>query len=148
MSQLALPSEPTNELMLADWLEILALISPDENSSKGDLDGALRTASVLEGKGNAAIEEKCLQVFFELEQRAVSAESSYPFTIDGAALVVKPDKEQFAAYIFCLLLSYFHWKSHRHKEVGFNPWLLFEDLCSIAAKNYLEGKVIRFGTSP
>lgn len=147
MPQLALPSEPTNELMLADWLEILALISPDENSSKGDLESALRTASVLEGKGDAAVEEKCLQVFLELEQRAVSAESAYAFTIEGATLNVKPDRNQFAGYVFCLLLSYFRWKSQRHKEVGINPWLLFEDLCSIAAKNYVSGSVIKFGTS-
>lgn len=147
MPHLPLPSEPTNELMLADWAEVLALISADENSSKGDLESALRTASVLEAKGDVAIEEKCLQVFSELEQRSVSAEKSYPFTIEGSTLNVKPNRTQYAAYTFCLLLSYFRWKSQRHKEVGLNPWLLFEELCSIAAKNYVAGRAINFGTS-
>jgi len=147
MPQLALPSAPTNELMLADWVEILALISPDENSSRGDLESALKTASVLEAKGEAAIEEKCLQVFSELEERSKSADSSYPFSIDAGTLTVKQDRSQFVGYLFCLFLSYFRWKSQRHKEVGINPWLLFEELCSIAAKNYVAGTVISFGTS-
>lgn len=133
--------------MLADWVEILALISPDENSSKGDLESALRTASVLEARGDAAIEEKCLQVFNELEERAKSADTAYPFDIEGGTITVKQDRNQFVAYIFCLLLSYFKWKSQRHREVGVNPWLLFENLSSIAAKNYVAGKVITFGTS-
>ena len=133
--------------MLADWVEILALISRDENASKGDLESALKTASVLEAKGDLAIEEKCLQVFNELEQRAASADSSYPFTISGGTVTVREDRNQFLPYLFCLFLSYFRWKSERHRDVGVNPWLLFEDLCSIAAKNYVDGKVITFGTS-
>lgn len=133
--------------MLADWIEILALISPDDNASKGDLESALRTASVLEARGDVATEEKCLEVFNELEQRAQSADSSYPFTVNGGTLTVKEDHNRFLSYVFCLLLSYFRWKSQRHREAGINPWLLFEDLCSIAAKNYLDGKVITFGTS-
>jgi hypothetical protein len=147
MPQLPLPSEPTNELMLADWVEILALISPDENASKGDLESALKTASVLETKGDSAVEEKCLQVFNELEQRAIAADNSYPFTISGGTVTLKQDRNQFLGYVFCLFLSYFRWKSERHRDVGINPWLLFEDLCSIAAKNYVDGKVITFGTS-
>lgn len=147
MPELPLPSAPTDELMLADWIEILALISPDENSSRGDLESALRTSSVLEAKGEAGIEEKCLQVFKELEERSKAAHDSYPFAIDTGIVSVKDKREQFIAYLFCLFLSYFKWKSQRHKEVGINPWLLFEDLSSVAAKNYVAGEVITFGTS-
>ena len=147
MPELPLPDEATNELKLADWLEIYALLSPDENSSRGDLDRALRLSSVLESRGMGAIEAKCVTVFSELEDRARAAEDAYPFTINGATLQLKPGKDTYAAYLFCLCLSYFRWSTLRSREIDINPWLLFEELCAIAAAQYVGGEVVNFGTS-
>ncbi|HEX7314342.1 MAG TPA: hypothetical protein VF297_10485 [Pyrinomonadaceae bacterium] len=147
MTSLALPSETTNILKLADWLEIYALISADGNSSRGDLENALRTASVFEPGDREAVEAFCLQVFFELEQRATAAGDAYPFIIDGAVLTSKPNRDEFIGYIFCLFLSYFRWSTERNHELPINPWLLFEELSCIAAAEYLSGEGVRFGTS-
>lgn len=147
MPKLPLPDEATNELKLADWLEIYALLSRDGNSSRGDLESALTTASVLESGGRAAVEEKCLVVFNELEERMLAAGDAYPFKIQGAKLALKPNKETYSAYLFCLCLSYFQWSTKRSREVNVNPWLLFEELSAIAAAQYINGNVIPFGTS-
>jgi hypothetical protein len=147
MPPLALPSEVTNILKLADWLEIYALISADGNSSRGDLEKTLRTASVFESRGREAVEEVCLQVFSELEQRAVAAAEAYPFVVDGAVLRCKANRTEFIAYIFCLFLSYFRWSTGRNYEITINPWLLFEELSRIAAVEYINGDGISFGTS-
>ncbi len=147
MPHLALPSEATNILKLADWLEIYALISADGNSSRGDLEKALRTASVFESKGREEIEEVCLQVFSELEQRVLAAAEAYPFLIEGAVLNCKPNRDEFIGYTFCLFLSYFRWSTERNDEITINPWLLFEELSRIAAVEYINGEGISFGTS-
>jgi len=147
MPPLALPSEATNTLKLADWLEIWALISSDGNSSRGDLEKALSTSSVFESKGRDAVEEVCLQVFSELEQRATAAGDAYPFTLDGAVLTSKPNRDEFTGYIFCLFLSYFRWSTERNHEIPINPWLLFEELSCIAAMAFINGEGVSFGTS-
>ncbi|MDQ2973958.1 MAG: hypothetical protein M3R69_00945 [Acidobacteriota bacterium] len=147
MPELALPDDATNELKLADWLEIYALISADTNSSRGDLEQALRVASVLDSQGQEAVEQKCLEVFSEIELRQIAAGESYPFTIDGSVISVKPNVEEFVGYIFCLCLSYFRWSTSRNKEIAINPWLLFEELSGIAAAQFINGDVVGFGTS-
>ncbi len=145
MSSLALPYEATDKLKLADWLEICAHIAADGNSSSGDLESALKTASVFESKSE--IEQICLGVFSELEQRALAAGNSYPFEIDGSVLSLKSNPDEFLAYNFCLFLSYFRWSTKRNSEISINPWLLFEELAHIAAMQYINGEGIRFGTS-
>jgi hypothetical protein len=132
---------------LADWLELCAQLSSDGNSSKGDLESALRSGSVLEASDDSALEQLCLEVFFELEQRSVAAGDAYPFLISGAVLSSKPDQSQFDAYLFCLYLSYFSWSSERHSEIKVNPWLLFEELSYVAAVQFLDGEGVLFGTS-
>jgi hypothetical protein len=147
MPSLPLPSDVTNALSLADWLELYAQLSADGNSSKGDLESALKTASVLEAKGSDALEALCLEVFSELEQRVVAAGEAYPFLIAGSVLSSKPKQEEFAAYLFCLYLSYFRWSTKRNSEIKVNPWLLFEELSCVAAVEYLNGEGVLFGTS-
>jgi len=132
---------------LADWLELCAQLAADGNSSKGDLESALKTASLLEAKDGDALEELCLGVFFELEQRALAAGDAYPFVISGSVVSLKPQQEQFAAYLFCLYLSYFRWSTERQSEISVNPWLLFEELSYVAAVQYLNGEGVLFGTS-
>lgn len=147
MLKLELPSEPSNALKLADWLEILALLSADGNSSRGDLEGALNLSSVLERGGRDAVERKCLETFAELESRAFDAATAYPFEIDGPTVNRKPETNEYAAYLFCLCLSYFKWDTKRNKEIDVNPWLLFEELSAIAASQFINGEVMSFGTS-
>jgi hypothetical protein len=140
---LPLPLPATDALRLADWLEIYALISADENSSRGDLERALVRGSIYERNADVRIEEKCLQVFFELEQRVAATQTAYPFVIDGTTLSVKPDRRLFASYLFCLGLSYFGWTPRRNAPI--NPRDLFEDISCIAAGQYIQGNVLRFG---
>ena len=144
MADFPLPSESTSIIKLADWLELMALQSPDENSSKGDLESALTTASLMSKEG---IETKVLSVFAELQSRSRASGPAYPFAINGAVLQFRGDRTEYSSYLFCLALSYFGWSTKRHWEINVDPWLLFEELCAIAAAQFIGGRVHRFGTS-
>jgi hypothetical protein len=78
-----------------------------------------------------------------MEHRAKSAVAAYPFEINGAVVRLRGSAAEFPAYIFCLLLSYFGRKSIAKDSI--NPWLLFEDLCCLAAQQYVQGEVLKFG---
>jgi len=139
---LALPSDdPTDPIQLADWLELYAVISPDLNSSRGDLESVLRTASISELADDEEIERKVLDVFNELEQRAESAGESYPFAFDyaGVLQLKSMNWEDFPIYMFCLCLSYY---PLRETRVGPK---LFERISCWAAKGYLHGSAVGFG---
>lgn len=144
MPAFPLPSESTNIIKLADWLELMALQSSDDNSSKGDLESALSIASVFRREHTEA---KILSVFAELESRARASGGAYPFVIDGAVLQFRGDRTEYSSYLFCLALSYFGWSTKRSWEIDINPWLLFEELSAIAAAEFIGGRVHRFGTS-
>ena len=102
-NMLSLPKKnPTDTIQLADWLEIYALISGDKNSSRGDLESALRAASLFEPEGDEAIQQKLLEVFQELEDRTKSADHAYPFHLEGGVLSAKECWEEYPAYVFCL----------------------------------------------
>lgn len=139
---LALPYPATDALKLADWLELYALVSRDSNSSSGDLERALRRAAVLEAD-REDIERKYLEVFTELEARARSAKRAYPFKIKGALLELKSKIDDFPSYVFCLCLSFWRWKHPKGEPVF--PRRMFEDLSSVAARNYVNGESVRFG---
>lgn len=136
-----LPARPTDPLKLADWLEIYALVAPDGNSSRGDLESALRTASLLEGE--EAIERKCLEVFTELEDRQKAADTAYPFNVDGSILR-STNWQDYPAYVFCLCLSYFGCKEKKGSKAFPRRW--FEHLARDAAQCYIGGKALRFGS--
>ena len=140
---LELPDSPTDTLRLADWLEIYALLSPDGNSSRGDLESALRVAALYEIDDDEDIELKCLEVFDELEQRLKASGEAYPFDLDYSVLQVKSSWEDFPAYIFCLCLSYFGWTARKNEAI--NPRKLFEKLSCLAAKRFLQGNAVDFG---
>lgn len=138
---LELPRNPQDIISLADWLELFALKSGDQNASAGDLINAVQ---IPLGKERA--KESSLEVLLELENRAKGADVAYPFEIvGGGVLQAKQDLKAHVAYIFCLLLSYFGWKLK--KGASINPRLLFEDLASLAARQFIQGDVIKFGTS-
>ena len=131
----------TDPIRLADWLELYALLSPDLNSSRGDLESALRTAAHAELDEDDAIEQKTLEVFEELEQRARSCVKAYPFAIDyRGVLELRPEGwTPQPAYVFCLCLAYYPLR-----ETSVGP-RLFEQVSCLAAKGYLQGKALGFG---
>lgn len=135
---LGLPDDPTNPLKLADWLELTALIAPDGNASRGDLERSIRRASLNELRDDQAIELKTLEVFEEIEQRWKAAGLTYPFEIDYGTLQTRSVWRQIPVYTFCLCLSYFGSK-------GPGPRKLFELVSSVAAKAFVYGDAIDFG---
>ena len=131
----------TDPLKLADWLELYALLSPDRNSSRGDLESVLRMASLFELDDDEKVELKILEVFQELEQRTEAAREAYPFGLDyrGVLRLRSSNWEEFPVYIFCLCLSY---RPLRETRVGPK---LFERISCLAAQHYLQGQSIGFG---
>ena len=120
---LALPDWPTAALLLADWLELQAILSPDGNSSRGDLESALRPLSAFAGDNDDAVEQKIKEVFIEVESRSRAAGRAYPFTLNyrrNGVIELKAQWTAFPAYTFCLCLSYFGWDTHATKEIEFH----------------------------
>jgi len=146
ISMLPLPKKnPTDAFQLADWLEIYALISGDHNSSRGDLESALRTASLFEPEGDEAIQRKILEVFHELEARASAAKEAYPFNLlDVGVLKLRAEWEEYPAYVFCLCLSYFGVNQTKGSKVFPRRW--FEHISRDALTHYLGGESLRFGS--
>ncbi len=143
MLGLPLPHRSTDELKLADWLELHALRSDDRNSSIGNLERALNRATVFNPEDNIALESKCVAVLNELQQRVKSADMAYPFEIDGSLLRLRANPEDFTAYVFCLCLSFFGWENKKGRRLF--PDRLFEELSCIAARNFTGGEVVKFG---
>ncbi len=142
---LSLPKKnPTDTIQLADWLEIYALISADKNSSRGDLESALRAASLFDPEGDEAVQGKLLEVFQELEDRTKSASQAYPFRLEGGVLSVKDNWEEFPTYVFCLCLSYFGVKQRKGGKAFPRRW--FEHISRDALTYYLGGEGLRFGS--
>ena len=136
--------DSTDAIQLADWLEITALISGDRNSSRGDLEGALRRASLFEREGNDGIQGKVLEVFRELEDRVTAAKTAYPFILEGSVLRVKENWEDLPFYVFCLCLSYFGAEQKRGSKAFPRRW--FEHISRDALSQYLGGESLRFGS--
>jgi len=132
----------TDSLRLADWLELYAITSSDSNSSRGDLDSALRTTSHSELGSDDEIEQKILEVFGEFEQRAKAAGEAYPFDIDfrGILRLKAGGWEAFPVYTFCLCLSYYPLR-----ETHIGP-KIFEQVSCLAARGYLRGRAVGFGS--
>ena len=145
---LPLPKKnPTDTIQLADWLEIYALISGDRNSSRGDLESALRTASLFESsdpqRNDEGVQQKILEVFRELDDRARAGKEAYPFLLNGGVLRVKEGWEEFPSYVFCLCLSYFGFKEKKNGKAFPRRW--FEHVSRDALQHYLGGESLRFG---
>ena len=135
---LPLPSEISNPIVLADWLELLALISEDGNASHGDLQRVLNRLGIEDS------DALCRDSMSELNRRVLAAGEKYPFDFSGSLVSVKGKWTKYSPYVFCLLLSYCDDKQKKIK--GFQHELMFEQLSCIAAKTYLDGEVLRFGS--
>jgi hypothetical protein len=125
---------------VADWLELKALFSDDQNASAGDISVELNRLNVGDPESTLG------NVFVEIDrrQRATGAKA-YPFKREDTSIELAGDPKKFPAYLFCLALSYFGWKPRR--KAPCNPWLLFEKVSGCSAAGYLDGKAIVFGTS-
>src|SRR3989338_6119923 len=137
-NNLSLPSDLTNQINLADWLEVLALISPDSNASHGDLERELTRAGVDNS------ESICNSTLGELGQRVIASGNNYPFSFSGSLLRLKNDWQSFTPYVFCLLLSYC--EDAKKKVNILNHEIMFENLSCLAVKKYIDGEVLRFGS--
>ncbi len=131
----------TDGIRLADWLELCALISKDQNSSLGDLERLLKRSAILRS-GDGSLETKLPEVAFELQCRLQAAAGAYPFTFDGVRLELRGKAEEYASYVFCLCLSAFKWENKKGSKAF--PARMFERLSSFAAKNFLYGEAFRF----
>jgi len=145
---------------LADWLECEAIASPSRTASLETLVRALRQTgstdaleddddSARQDSGSVKSQEKAGDAIIEIESRATACGSragAYPFSVDSAGVVTVVDKPEDAPYVFLLLLSYAV-PSGGHSGSA----VAFEELCRVAALNYLGGdangvEVIRFGS--
>lgn len=140
---LKLPLPPTDELQLADWLEFHALSSPDGNASYIDLERVLRREGIIELGDDEAIISIIQNVSFEFDRRAMAAERAYPFKLGDRGISLRGTIERFAAYIFCLCISLI---DDKHLDKKPYPRRMFEYLSCEAAKNFVGGNVIRFGS--
>jgi hypothetical protein len=134
------PTSPNRPEDVADWLELNALFSEDLNSSAGDIERELDRLSVGDPESLLG------NVFLEIDRRQQAiGNRAYPFKRGPTSIEISADRRSFAAYFFCLALSYFGWKARRGAPC--NPWLLFETLAAHSAADYLQGDVLVFGTS-
>lgn len=129
-------------LKWADWLELSATLSADGNSSRGDLEGALRLSAYFDSQ--QAIENRCNDVFLELADRSSSAGAAYPFSVNASLLDAKGEVKDYLAYFFCLCLSYAGWS--KKKGQGQAAARMFEELSCIAAQSYVGGETARFAS--
>lgn len=150
MSGFALPITK-NPLRLADWMELQALVAGDGSCSRSDLETNLRRSGLFApteeteptGEQDAA-DELILETFTEMELRGIAAGSAYPFELNLAAgtLVRRGDVATFAPYVFLLCLSYWGKTEAATKKKPFRR--MFENLCCLAARNFVGGSVARF----
>ena len=140
-----LPSQPTDVLRLADWMELSALIAPDGDSSRDDLDSALRLAAIYPPHTeDDEITALALAVFNELESRKKAAVDGYPFEIILPYIKLKKDWKRAPAYVFCLCLSYYGDPDNPKRKTF--PRRLFEHISRDAVLCYLGGDAVRFAS--
>jgi hypothetical protein len=146
----ALPPTPNAE-RLADWLEMFALESHDRNASLSDLERALNRDPGGETKSHQQAREKLenqiAQVAREVRERMRAAQDAYPFSLIGGKLQFKGQTPATEAYLFCLFISTVSWSSEKFKkqQAGLAR-RLFEHLACVAARNYVGGDSLRFGS--
>jgi len=139
-----LPHKSTDCIRLADWMELCALVAPDGDVSRDDLDSALRTAAVFPPRDeDKEIDDLVLAVFRELESRRAAAADGYSFELSLPTLKRKDNWPDFPTYVFCLCLSYFGERSSKNQKSA--PRRLFEHVSRDAAIHYLGGDAVRFG---
>ena len=149
---LGIPSATAGPSALADYLELRAFSVADRSSSLQDLiQGIRRTGTseefgaaeyaddvAVDDDGGTKSEASAEDAFAEIEDRqmACGATSVYPFAIEARCIQLQPGCEE-TIYTFLLLLSHYGLKAG---PKGAHPERLFEDICRVAAANYLGGE--------
>jgi hypothetical protein len=139
---LPLPSQPTDIVKLADWLELSALLSPDFNSSRGDLESALVAGAIFDDRPDDQ-EAALVNVFAEIARRAQFV-AAYPFLVKAGVLTCAEPWDDKSSYVFCLCLSY---KGAANiKGAKIYPRRIFELLSAQAVEKFISGTSYRFGS--
>lgn len=164
------PTANDKRTVLADWLELRAILSVRRISSKGDLSNVFDIADDEGSRGEwmdpdtgEMLDQEILEepktelfdaVFTELEFRATCLKASYPFTVDSERMTVRAN---FAddlhwgqvAYTFCLVAT-----AIRHRRISnlaqfeaevLQLPLMFQVCACLAAGGYFGGAVSSFG---
>ncbi|TCM35142.1 hypothetical protein [Kribbella sp. VKM Ac-2568] len=128
----------------ADWLEILALLSADRDSSYQDLVAEFRRSGTLDAvterlapdRGSEKSQELADEAFSRLDVRSKSCGDGYPFKIADQTVSVRDPNFIDSPYVFMLLLRHFGVKAGPRTVKGAGN---FEELAEVAARHYLGG---------
>lgn len=166
------PTPGDTRSVLADWVELIAFLSPRGITSKATLVGLLALAGDdaaddrdgLDEETGEAFDEAILEakvdqfvstVFDELADRKAALGQSYPFEVDGVhTRIIRSVEDGFShlgqvVYLFCLLASAIRDKRLRpvkpvdEAETGIGN--TFQICACLAAGGYTSGEVASFG---
>jgi hypothetical protein len=139
---LPIPTPATEVTNMADWLEARALLAADRNSSRSDLRRLLVQSGIASDAPNIDDEVMASDAFSELEDRAKSCGSAYPFSVEGSVVQAPDSIDSFWPYIFCLLLSL---QGANRSHPGKRPTEMFEEIAEVTAGSYVSGRAVKFG---
>lgn len=134
-----MPSEPVNNGIYTDWMEISAWAQSDGHISRQDIISSFTIGEEVKGPDdiNSQAEEQVSQIWYEIKTRISDLQEAYPFALSENEENFFYKKTQTnLSYIFCLLISYYGLSDLMHKNTskGSN---LFEGLCTYVAHEYL-----------
>lgn len=136
-----LPIVGSDDVDLADWLELSAATNRDQQVSLEQLMTMMRSNSVSP-YSYVDLENLLHPVTTELISREKCSE--YPFTLIGSSLEYRKDYGlSTSTYTFCLALSVLR---RRPRIKGCFPERIFEEISTKAAREYLNGSAIRFAS--
>lgn len=150
MANLIAPSAADRREDHADWLELRAIQSRDQNSSIQDLVQVIRRTGTIEeidlddgdedmlDPGSEKTQVVAVDAFSEIEDRYASCGGDsgfYPFRLESQYIELRTNPAE-SPYLFLLLLSKFGKDAGPRRSDGAE---LFELLCVHAAVHYLGG---------
>ena len=123
-------------MSLTDWVELQALMSPDERCSFQDLRAGLGELGTE--PADEQLWARVADVANEVKRRGQLAGSAYPYTEDGHA-ILKQEGVGCCPYTFCLVVSS---KASPRLRKG---RVYFEGVSTDAIAAYIDGESLRFG---
>lgn len=140
----ASPMADSGRYELADWVELKALSTDDNNASFQDLVAELRRSgsidAVYEGisasvDSHGTLSESLVtDAFDEIGERSIAADLGYPFKVKEDYIQLKSIDILNSTYIFQLLISFLGIDAGKKSRV--RPERDFEDISLEAARNY------------
>ena len=146
---ITVPPATASPLDHADWIELSAICTGDQNCSINDLVREIRRSGSTDALGDLDEAEYCSDVgaeksiriaedaFSEIERRSNACGSmrAYPFLVEDGYIEVDKNWDS-SVYTVLLLLSSFGHNAGPKKLKGAK---LFEEICAEAAKSYFGG---------